>query len=595
MRRKKLFACLVIAAIALNAAGVSIATALDDTVTLHIYKLWNENPEEATLSYDANGGDEGTVPETITAYKGSNVLISDMTPTYSDHVFIGWDTYDPDAGTWGGDRYMAGNPFALQDDTTLYAQWILTPAPEEAALSYDANGGDEGTVPETITAYKGSNVLISDMTPTYADHEFVGWGDTAGAYDSSADTWTGDQYMAGDPFALMGDTKLYAQWRPVAVPTFTVTYDANGGTGGITVSGLPQGSTHIVLGVSETGVSKGFSSFRYWNTLKNGAGDTFNPGEPLEIDADMILYACWVMPMRGFADSVQVDVYQNGELYNAIDDPYAIMKGDDDEWYLAIPDLPKYDNDGAPYVYSVVERAPDGYTSKVFEQIDTGLDDYYFKVVNYETYEVTFMMNNGTGGVHATKTVIPPETVLGADMPPNPTGSAHAFLSWNTLPNGKGATFTSSTAVETSIYVYAQWSFGGGEPPPTEPPPTDPPSGETEPPPTDPPSGETEPPPTEPPPTEPPSGETEPPARRLPPGNGGTLVPGNDGSFIEIDDTGTPTGEWRWDEDEGEWIFEKYPPLGLLPATDGEVPALPFLLLGISSAVLGLALKSKAT
>jgi len=34
-----------------------------------------------------------------------------------------------------------------------------------------------------------------------------------------------------------------------------------------------------------------------------------------------------------------------------------------------------------------------------------------------------------------------------------------------------------------------------------------------------------------------------------------------------LDDDGVPLGEWRWDEDRGEWIFEQFPPLTDLPQT----------------------------
>jgi hypothetical protein len=46
-----------------------------------------------------------------------------------------------------------------------------------------------------------------------------------------------------------------------------------------------------------------------------------------------------------------------------------------------------------------------------------------------------------------------------------------------------------------------------------------------------------------------------------------TLVPTDEGTFIEIGPDGTPLGEWRWDPEEGEWIYDEYPPLGELPQT----------------------------
>ena len=40
--------------------------------------------------------------------------------------------------------------------------------------------------------------------------------------------------------------------------------------------------------------------------------------------------------------------------------------------------------------------------------------------------------------------------------------------------------------------------------------------------------------------------------------------------YIEFDEDGVPLGEWHWDEDMEEWIFDEYPPpLAGLPSTDG--------------------------
>ena len=50
-------------------------------------------------------------------------------------------------------------------------------------------------------------------------------------------------------------------------------------------------------------------------------------------------------------------------------------------------------------------------------------------------------------------------------------------------------------------------------------------------------------------------------SRGEPGGNGGRLTPKDDNTYIEFDENGTPLGEWHWDDDPGEWIYEEYPPL----------------------------------
>jgi hypothetical protein len=87
-----------------------------------------------------------------------------------------------------------------------------------------------------------------------------------------------------------------------------------------------------------------------------------------------------------------------------------------------------------------------------------------------------------------------------------------------------------------------------------------------------------------------PSGPSGPPA----PANGGTVAPADNGNYIEFDENGTPLGEWRWDEDAGQWIYDEYPPLASLPQTgqlNWPVPAL--FLLGALLLLLGLRLNRR--
>jgi hypothetical protein len=51
-----------------------------------------------------------------------------------------------------------------------------------------------------------------------------------------------------------------------------------------------------------------------------------------------------------------------------------------------------------------------------------------------------------------------------------------------------------------------------------------------------------------------------------------SLIPGPNGTYIEIDENGARIGEWYWDDLTAQWIFGEYPPLGVLPKT-GATPA----------------------
>ncbi|MCL1975934.1 MAG: InlB B-repeat-containing protein [Firmicutes bacterium] len=69
------------------------------------------------------------------------------------------------------------------------------------------------------------------------------------------------------------------------------------------------------------------------------------------------------------------------------------------------------------------------------------------------------------------------------------------------------------------------------------------------------------------------------------PANGGNLIPGDNGRYIEISNDGIPKGEWHWDEELGVWIFDEYAPLGGFPQTGRTSSSVLFYyLLGLSLA-----------
>ena len=87
-------------------------------------------------------------------------------------------------------------------------------------LSYDANGGS-GTVPVAVTQHLNTTVAVANGSAlTKTNYTFNGWNTATNGSDTD--------YAAGATFPFGADTTLYAQWK---ANTYTVAYDANGGTG----------------------------------------------------------------------------------------------------------------------------------------------------------------------------------------------------------------------------------------------------------------------------------------------------------------------------------------------------------------------------
>ena len=165
------------------------------------------------------------------------------------------------------------------------------PGPTLFTLTYDGNGSTGGAAPTdgsspyaagaVVTVLDNSGLLIRD------GFIFAGWNTAA---DGS-----GVPFLPGMAFPMPDSAvTLYAMW----VPTFVVTYDANGSTGGTVPvdasSPYPPGAGVTVLGNSGSLVRAGFT-FGGWNTAPDGSGVGYPPGVVLPMpDSAVTLYAWWL-------------------------------------------------------------------------------------------------------------------------------------------------------------------------------------------------------------------------------------------------------------------------------------------------------------
>lgn len=84
--------------------------------------------EEFTLTYNANGATEGSVPSESVAKYGANVRLAGQgTLKKSGHSFAGWMI--------GSKIYQAGERFNLTEDTTAFAKW----KPDDLIIKYDSD------------------------------------------------------------------------------------------------------------------------------------------------------------------------------------------------------------------------------------------------------------------------------------------------------------------------------------------------------------------------------------------------------------------------------------------------------------------------
>ncbi len=143
-------------------------------------------------------------------------------------------------------------------------------------ITYDANGG-EG-VPKRQVKYLGQEAVISDQIPTRSGYAFAGWSLSANGSVT---------YKPGDKYSGETDITLYAQWE--RKETYTLTYNANGGTGAPNAQSAIAGTAITISGTLPT--RQGYE-FTGWSESQNG-GAVYKAGDKYTGDRNITLYACW--------------------------------------------------------------------------------------------------------------------------------------------------------------------------------------------------------------------------------------------------------------------------------------------------------------
>ncbi len=166
-----------------------------------------------------------------------------------------------------------------------YAELYLTITPKTVpvvnyTVSFNANGGN-GTMANETT--NGSTYVAPACSFTYTNHTFNGW-----ALNSAS----GVKYLAGSTIQnIESNITLFATWIEDSVPVtnYTVTFNANGGTGTM-ASQQTTGDTYLVPTCSFT---KDNYDFKNW-ALDSKNGVEYSPGETIRnISKNFTLYALW--------------------------------------------------------------------------------------------------------------------------------------------------------------------------------------------------------------------------------------------------------------------------------------------------------------
>ena len=267
--KKRLLAVLVAIVMIISAMAVSglVASAAEGDT----YKV----------SYNSNSGRGTTKPHTNVA-EGSEIELRECGYKKALYEFKEWNT----AADGSGDSYKPGDKFTVTSAVTLYAIWQELPT---VRVYYEANAeGVGGGVADNTPYVTGTECEIqSSIGYSFPEHRFKEWNTAADG--------TGTSYFPGDVIVLTEDLTLYAIWESlnVDIVEFTITYNANGGTGEMIdpLSPYVQGG---IASIYDNEFAREGYIFDSWNTAADGSGDTYYAFDMIfSVENDITLYAQW--------------------------------------------------------------------------------------------------------------------------------------------------------------------------------------------------------------------------------------------------------------------------------------------------------------
>jgi len=259
----------------------------DSIVTGRIlYALWEAT--FYTVTFNGNTPAGGTVTNPVapqTQDNGLDMTLTNDIPSCAGYDFMGWSKNPA-----GPVHFSQGGNYTDRVSVTLYAIWEAN----EYTVAFNGNapsGSTAAGVPAALTKTRGVTLPIPTAEPTCAGYAFKGWA------ISAADAATGTvKYSPGGNNTTDEAVTLFAIW---AANTYTVRYNANGGSGTMADSTHTYGTAKLLTANAYTNAN---ATFAGWATAAADAVTYNNSHNVINLTAVngavVELYAKWNVPSK---------------------------------------------------------------------------------------------------------------------------------------------------------------------------------------------------------------------------------------------------------------------------------------------------------
>ena len=314
--------------------------------------------------YVASNANLTSVQVKVTNASGTAVYNKTLTPNAKSYLIYNLDS-EMTFAKWAKGKYTytvtaktASSSRTYQYAFEIASGWPVDQTLQSYVFAFNANGGTGA--PANQTVYFDGTLHIPAATPTREGYTFLGWyaqrnGDQT--WYSAGNGWHTDAQLTASGYTkrlyptdtdfiinnswLSGcmDTTgftFYAVWEKNAVSTYTVSYNANGGSG----APASQTKTHDVsLTLSSTTPTRSGYTFLGWATSATGSV-AYQPGSSLTANADTTLYAVWeeiIIPEGALVSVQNVTAAPGGTVVVTV-----ALSGNSGMSYLAV--TPVYDS-----------------------------------------------------------------------------------------------------------------------------------------------------------------------------------------------------------------------------------------------------------
>jgi len=298
-------------------------------------------------------------------------------------------------------------------------------------VTFESNGG---SAVDSISNVLWGSIITAPADPTRSNYTFDGWYTDDGIF---ADKWNFDADV------VTRDITLYAKWT---ADQYTVTYHANGATGGTAptdnVSYL-YGATVTLLGFGS--LERSGYTFTGWNTAADGNGTAYAAGSSITITDDVTLHAQWTAntydityeSLNGASNSNPA-TYTYSVGVSSFADPGTRTHYTFEGWYDA--------ETGGNEVTSISDTT-------------TG-DKTLYAIWTADSHTVTYKANGGTGSDHVENTTYDANYTVAVLSGTGISRTGYTFTGWNTQANGSGTAYAAGdfVTISSDMALYAQWS-----------------------------------------------------------------------------------------------------------------------------------------